>query len=112
MSAAEFLTIEETADRLSVSVATARRMAADGRIQATKRGRQWLVDARTLPARRVQRRRTHLGLNIREALRHVKATDLSELLVPDILRFQDRLAPAAEPELLRLAESRFAGAPP
>ncbi len=98
---------------MGVSVATVRRMAADGRIGGTKRGRQWLIEPRTLPNRPARRRHgTPAAVNVAQALTHVKSTDLSELLVPDVLRFEDFLSSTAEPDLLRVAESRFAGSAP
>lgn len=88
----EFLTIEEAADRLGVSIATARRWAADGRIPASKSGKQWVVDGTNLSAR--PRRRGNSSseqFDFAAALRHVRRTDLAEAPVPDILRHADEL---------------------
>lgn len=88
----EFLTIEETAVRLGVSTATARRWAADGRIPASKSGKQWVVDGTSLSAR--PRRRGNASseqFDFAAALRHVRRTDLAEAPVPDILRHADEL---------------------
>lgn len=106
------LTVEEAATRLGVSVATARRMAKSGRVSAVKSGRQWLIDGRTLPVygkNRPSRRSVRSPVDVERALRHVRETDLSELLVPDVLRFEDLLTPTAQAEILALAESRFDG---
>jgi excisionase family DNA binding protein len=105
------LTIEEAATRLDVSVATARRMAADGRLSAVKTGRQWLIDARSLPSRRRKRRSVQAPVDVERALRHVRSTDLTQLLVPDVLRYEDLLTPTPEAEILSAAESRFDGTP-
>jgi excisionase family DNA binding protein len=90
----DFLTIEEAAHRLGVSIATARRWAASGEIPATKSGKQWVVDGEKLtprPRRRQRRSRTY-ELDFETALRHVRQTDLAETPVPDILRHADELA--------------------
>lgn len=105
------LTIEEAATRLGVSVATARRMAADGRIPATKSGKQWIVDGSRFPEGRPRRRApTRPAADVATALRHVRTTDLAEAWVPDVLRHADVLAD--EPAVLAAAASRLQGAPP
>ena len=88
----EFLTIEEAAERLGVSVATARRRAAVGEIPATKSGRQWVVDGSKLPSR-PRRRATPArpAFDLERALVHVRRIDFSEASVPDVLRFQDQI---------------------
>jgi len=114
LDADNMLTVEEAATRLGVSVATTRRMAQSSRVSAVKSGRQWLIDARTLPMRgkpKPSRRSAGSGVDVERALRHVRETDLSELLVPDVLRYEDLLTPAAQAEILALAESRFDGTP-
>lgn len=78
---------------LGVSVATARRMAASGRIPATKTGKQWIVDGSNL--RHAPRRRRVSAVptvDLEQALRHVQATDLAEEWIPDVLRHEDLLA--------------------
>ena len=106
------LTIQEAASRMGVSVATVRRMAQSGRITGVKSGRQWLIDARSLQGKpRRSRRHARAPVDVEKALRHVRETDLSELLVPDVLRYEDLLTPAAQAETLSLAESRFEGTP-
>lgn len=88
----EYLTIEEAAHRLGVSVATARRWAAKGKIPATKSGKQWIVDGAQLRgAKRRRRDQTSGQPDLEVALRHVRSTDLSEPPVPDILRWEDEL---------------------
>lgn len=88
----EFLSIEEAALRLGISIATARRWAAAGKIPATKSGKQWVVDGSQLSGKR-RRTRQQGGdeLNLEMALRHVRSTDLAEAPVPDILRHADEL---------------------
>jgi excisionase family DNA binding protein len=108
------LTVEEAATRIGVSVATVRRMAKSGRLSATKSGRQWLIDGRSLPtgrSRRPSRRSARSSADVELALSHVCATDLAELLVPDVLRYEDLLAPTAKADVLAAAESRFDGTP-
>jgi excisionase family DNA binding protein len=92
MSAEDLLSIEEAAQRLGVSVATARRMAAAGKISATKSGKQWIVDGsllRSQPARR--RAAAKPVIDLEQALRYVEGTDLTEVWVPDVLRYADLL---------------------
>jgi excisionase family DNA binding protein len=93
----ELLTIEEAAIRLGVSIATARRMAADGRITGHKSGKQWLIDGSSLGQRGSARRRatTRPPVNLELALTHVKNTDLTEIWVPDVLQHEDQLADSA-----------------
>lgn len=93
--------MEEAATRMGVSVATVRRRAAAGDLVARKSGKQWLIDGERLAGgpRRRARRETLLRsvFDVPAALAFVKATDINELWVPDILRFEDQLA---EPERL------------
>jgi excisionase family DNA binding protein len=104
------LTIEEAALRLEVSVATARRMAASGRITARKTGKQWIVDGTNLRPQRPQRRvSAKRVVDVEQALRHVQRTDLTEVWVPDVLHQADRLADAGA--LLAAAQARFEGTP-
>jgi excisionase family DNA binding protein len=111
---ANMLTVEEASMRMGVSVATTRRMAATGRVSAVKSGRQWLIDARSLRRGgkgRRRRRSAQSPVDVERALRHVRSMDLTELLVPDVLRYEDLLTPAAQSEILAMAESRFDGSP-
>jgi len=67
-------------------------------------GKQWLIDGDKLPAARRTTRGPAVApaaFNLHEALRHVKSKDLSELWVPDVLRFEDYLA---------ASDTRLAGA--
>jgi excisionase family DNA binding protein len=94
----EYLTVEEAAARLRVSAATARRMAKDGRIVARKSGKQWLIDAHSLSHAKPRPRRTSArqAVDLDLALAHVRATDLREIWVPDVLQHEDVLSdPAA-----------------
>jgi excisionase family DNA binding protein len=89
----EYLTVEEVADRLNLSVATVRRRCASGEIKAIKAGPQWLVDPDAFDDPKVKRKRksvrTATEYDFRAAFTHVKSTDLSEAWVPDVLRFRD-----------------------
>lgn len=89
----EYLTVEAVAQRLNLSIATVRRRCAAGEIEAIKAGPQWLVDPEALDARNVKRKRkrakSETDYQCRTAFTHVKATDLSEVWVPDVLRFRD-----------------------
>lgn len=107
----ENLTIEEAAYRLAVSVATARRWAASGKIAATKSGKQWIVDGAQLSGRRIRSRRSgQTSIDPDAALRHVRRTDLAELPVPDILRYADELD--NEDALLAVAQKKLDGSRP
>lgn len=90
----EYLTVEEVADRLNLSVATVRRRCASGEIDAIKSGPQWLVDPEALDGPQVKRKRKSAGrvaeYDFRTAFTHSKFTDLSEAWVPDVLRFRDQ----------------------
>jgi excisionase family DNA binding protein len=106
----EYLTIEEAAQRLGISVATARRWAASGKIVASKSGKQWVVDGSQLRSRpRRKPASTGQPLDFSAALVNVRKTDLSELRVPDVLRYADQLED--EDAALAAAESRLAGPP-
>jgi excisionase family DNA binding protein len=89
----ENLTIEEAASRLGISIATARRWAAAGKIPATKSGKQWVVDGVRLSGKRPLRPRQPgpNPVDLEAALGHVRRTDLAEAPVPDILRHVDEL---------------------
>ncbi|MGB6163115.1 MAG: reverse transcriptase domain-containing protein [Pseudonocardiaceae bacterium] len=90
----EYLTVEEVADRLNLSVATVRRRCASSEIDAIKAGPQWLVDPEALDNPKVKRKRKSVRheteYNFRVAFTHVQSTDLSEAWVPDVLRFRDQ----------------------
>lgn len=109
----QFLTVEEAAERLGLSVATIRRRAASGELPATKSGKQWLIDEETLPPEAPSNGRTFPPppqVDLLTALRHVRATDLSELWVPDILRYEDQLS--VKDQILAAAARRFYGDQP
>jgi excisionase family DNA binding protein len=110
----EYLTVEEAAERLHVSVATVRRRAAAGELPARKSGKQWLIEGDQLQESQSRHDRRAFPppptVHLESALRHVRATDLSELWVPDILRYEDRLS--AQDEVLATAAKRFYGDPP
>lgn len=93
MTDIDFITVDEAARRLGVSIATARRMASSGKIRAAKAGRQWLVDSSSLPPTFRKRRLSRASsLDFECALQHVKTTDLVQAWVPDVLRYEDALA--------------------
>jgi excisionase family DNA binding protein len=102
----DFITVDEAATRLGVTVDTVRRKARTGAIAAKKQGNQWLIDKTKLPAPRPKRQRSAV-VDVKTALNHVRALDLKETFVPDVLRFADVLDD--EPSLLRAARSRFQG---
>lgn len=90
----EYLTVEEVADRLNLSVATVRRRCASGEIEAIKSGPQWLIDPEALDDPKVKRKRKTVcreaEYDFRVAFSHIQSTDLSEAWVPDVLRFRDQ----------------------
>jgi excisionase family DNA binding protein len=108
----EFLTVEEAAERLGVSVATVRRRAAAGELPARKSGKQWLIEGDELPATRSRARRslTTPSVDLSLALQHVRATDLAQVWVPDVLRFEDYLRESTE--VLAIAADRLQHGPP
>lgn len=108
----EYLTIEEAASRLGISVATGRRWAAAGKIPATKSGKQWVVDGSRLSSkqRRTRRRSGPDPVDLQAALGHVRRTDLSEAPVPDVLRHADELDD--EDAVLSEARRRLDGSGP
>jgi excisionase family DNA binding protein len=97
-----FLTVDEAALALNRSVATVRRWCQQGRLAAQRVGRQWLVQRQAVEQLKPRGggRKAQPGANVdlQTALRHIKSVDLGDrdIMVPDILRFQDQLAdPAA-----------------
>jgi excisionase family DNA binding protein len=88
----EHLTIEEAAQRLGISRATARRWAAGGKIAASRSGKQWIVDGAQLAGRGNPGRPDRWADAAATALRHVQAKDLVDVPVPDILRCADEIA--------------------
>jgi excisionase family DNA binding protein len=109
-----FLTVEEVAERLGLSVATVRRRAATGVIPARKSGKQWLIEEANLPTVQTPRDRRYVPapprVDIPTALRHVRETDLSDLWVPDILRYEDQFS--ANDQLIDAATAKFYNDPP
>jgi excisionase family DNA binding protein len=107
----ELLSIEEAAQRLGVSIATARRWAASGKIRASKSGKQWIVDGSSLVSRGQRRHQSGIEpVNLAAALRHVRRTDLAEAPVPDILRHRDELE--NDDAVLTTARGRLEGTTP
>lgn len=102
------VTVEEAAHRLGVSVATVRRRLSTGGVSGRKVGKQWIVDGDKLPSpspgRGAAGAATALKLDIKTAFDHIRSTDLNEIWVPDVLRWEDY---AARPnELLAEASAR------
>lgn len=101
------ITVEEAALRLGLSAATVKRRLRNNQLAGRKIGRQWVVDDSKLPA---PTRASGAGaaavrnLDVRQAFRHLRSTDLNELWVPDVLRWADYLADSTD--LLREAEVR------
>ena len=86
------ITVEEAAQRLGISKATVKRRLERGQIGGRKIGRQWIVNDSKLPppTRASAPNPSAFGVvNCAEAFQYVKATDLNELWVPDILRWSD-----------------------
>jgi excisionase family DNA binding protein len=94
----QLLTVEEAATRLNVSVATARRWCASGKLLAKRVGRGWVIDVNALPkTRRSPPRRkatTASGIvNMSLSIKELATEDLRRnVWVPDVLRFEDDLA--------------------
>jgi excisionase family DNA binding protein len=95
------VTVEEAAQRLGLSVATIRRRLTAGKLAGAKTGRDWQVDDSTLPPSGPTRRHVNMAAStfstqeIETAIRHVTTVDLSELWIPDILRWADSLGDEA-----------------
>jgi len=92
-----YITVEEAASRLGISIATVRRRCSQGKLAATKVGKAWVIDQKALPrptarrTRRVASASTLVDFSL--ALRHLRTQDLArDLWVPDILNFRDDLA--------------------
>jgi excisionase family DNA binding protein len=101
------ITVAEAAQRLGISTATVKRRLEHGQIVGRKIGRQWIVDESRLPAPTRPGNSSPAMFNrvdVAEALRYVRATDLNELWVPDVLRWADFIAHPAD--LLADAEVR------
>lgn len=117
MDAPELLTIEEAAVRAGVSVATMRRRAARGDVRASKVGKQWLVEGGSISAPRPASRpggtlalRRIPRLDFNQALVQLRARDLVEEWVPDVVRHEDELANI--PSILAAAAAKVAAAGP
>lgn len=106
----DVVTVEEASSILDVSVATVRRWCSGGELEATKAGKHWLVSAQSARKMAATRKRPTSGpsepkFDLQKALRHVRGTDLSELWVPDILRYQDLLD--SDEQLVTRADDRL-----
>src|ERR1700677_3768102 len=89
------ITVEGAAQRLGISTSTVKRRLERGQIAGRKIGRQWVVDDSRLPAptRSDSPKPVPLSsVNVGDAVRYVRATDLNELWVPDVLRWTDFIA--------------------
>ncbi|MFJ8913230.1 reverse transcriptase domain-containing protein [Amycolatopsis sp. NPDC102389] len=91
----DFLTVEDAAEQLGLSVATVRRRCAAGDWGAQKAGRQWLIPVAALANEKPVRKNAKQGrtdqpiYDVAQAFRYVQSTDMSEAWVPDVLRFRD-----------------------
>jgi excisionase family DNA binding protein len=109
------LTVEEAAERLGKPVSTVRRWVASGRLSGAKIGRQWLVDARGLPASPVavvapRSPSTPAGVDLDLSLTQLESRDLRSLWIPDILANEDTLSDRVS--LLAAAATKLAGPGP
>lgn len=106
--------MEEAAELSGASVATVRRWCVMGRIDAVKIGKQWLIDKQSVKlARPAQARRPKSAsspYDVEQAWQYVKRVDVSELWVPEVVRFHDFID-QPQPGILeaaeRLASARF-----
>lgn len=108
----DLVTVEEAAEILGLSVATVRRKAADGEIDALKVGRSWVVDRSSLSRRSVEtkgrRVPTSKQVDADLAIQHVSASDLrNDTWAPDPLDHQDQVS--ARIHLAEAAERRLDG---
>lgn len=108
------VTVDEAALRLGVSVATVRRRLGAGSLAGTKVGRDWHVDVSALPAPGATSRKTRPATftddELAIAARYVSGFDLTDLWVPDVLRWADHLAD--QPVLIAAAKARVASGMP
>lgn len=109
------LTVEEAAGRLGKPVSTVRRWVSTGRLSGTKIGRQWLVDARAVPAPAGAGTTTRPpvaqpSVDLERALTQLEYRDLRALWVPDILAYEDALADRVP--LLASTATKLAGPGP
>jgi excisionase family DNA binding protein len=104
------VTVEEAASRLDKSVATVRRMLNRGKLAGEKIGRDWQVDESALPplgsATGAARPAAFSDQELARAIEHISSVDLSELWVPDIVRWGDALS--AHGELVQRVRRRLA----
>jgi excisionase family DNA binding protein len=90
------ITVDEAAAELGVSVATVKRLCANGELDARKVGRSWFIVGRAVE----NRRRTTapaspkpVVLDVDRALGYVEHHDLqNDVWVPDVLAFADELS--------------------
>src|SRR4051812_8808540 len=96
----EFLSVEEAAERLDVSVATVRRMCAKGELDARRVGQRWVISGSGLRTSRGRTRRGRggeaAGFDLDRACTHVLGVDEKERWVPDVLRHEDLAATRTE----------------
>lgn len=103
------VTVDDAAHRLGLSVATVRRYMASGRLLGAKVGRDWHVDEAGLPpiGSTGGRKARAIGFTDDElatSIQYLSNFDLSDLWVPDVLRWDDFLADM--PALLTLVKDR------
>ena len=112
----DWITVDEAAAILGVSVATVRRRCAAGELEAHKSGRSWIIDRKSVPRRAVRTPPRRSGppssfVDFREAFLHITKQDLrQDVWVPDVLLHEDDLF---DPDaLIRAATERIDGDTP
>ncbi len=89
-----WISVEEAAQRLGVSVASVRRKCASDELSSQKVGRSWLVDAAALPLRSPRRSASlspgaSSAVDLVTALKHLLRKDT--VWAPDVLALQDEI---------------------
>jgi excisionase family DNA binding protein len=92
----DFVPVEEAAHHLGVSVATVRRRLSSGKLAGKKVGRDWQVEAAALPPASSMKvgggTSEFTDAELLQAIQYVSGTDVTEMWIPDILRWADILS--------------------
>jgi excisionase family DNA binding protein len=96
MPADAMVSVDMAADRLGVSVATARRWLGSGKLTGRKVGKQWLIPEAAVASLLDQAIGTRFSalpveIDLAASVTHLRARDLKEVWVPDALAFADYL---------------------
>lgn len=96
MSDTTWISVEEAAERATISVASVRRRCAAGDYVCQKVGRSWLIDASSVPQQKQRAASPGTGasgaVDLVAALGHLLRRDLKDgPWAPDVLTFQDGL---------------------